>query len=135
MGLWSELLLNPIVIITALVIGTLGEVAKRLVRAKETDKGWKRVYLATLPAHPVVVGALIGLLPWFPCPGALEKEGYEFAGRLGTGLLAGVVCQIGYDVIVSTAKRLIAGGRAPASVPPPPPPKDDEDEDAEKEGK
>lgn len=115
---WTALLSNPTIIVLALVIGTLGEVTKRLVKAKAGDKGWRGVYYVTLPAHPMIVGALIGLVPWLPIPEGLVKEGYEFAGRLGTGLLAGAVCKIGYDGIVATARRMLGQGTARESAPP-----------------
>jgi hypothetical protein len=109
---WMELLANPIVVITALVIGTIGEVVKRMIRAQAGDRGWRGVYYVTLPAHPVILGALIGLLPWLPIPEALTKEGYEFAGRLGTGIFAGIVCKVGYDSIISTVRRQLGQGEA-----------------------
>lgn len=118
---WGQLLQSPIVILIALVIGTLGEVSKRAISAKAGDKGWKGVYYVTLPAHPVLVGALIGLIPWLPIPDGLVKEGYEVFGRLGTGILGGVVCKIGYDLIVSTVRRMLGqrGARDGNSTPPP----------------
>jgi len=130
---WTALLTSPIVVVLALVIGTFGEVSKRLVRAKGGDKGWKGVYYVTLPAHPVIVGILIGLIPWLPIPDGLVKEGQEFAGRLGTGAIAGIACKIGYDSIISTGKRFLersagAALRAPTPVPttnPPPPPNEE----------
>jgi hypothetical protein len=118
MGIWSELLWNPIIVVIAFVIGTLGEIAKRAVKAKAGDKGWRGVYYVTLPAHPVLVGALVGLIPWLPIPEALTKEGFEFAGRLATGLLGGILCKIGYDILVSTAKRMLGQGAARESNPP-----------------
>lgn len=119
---WSTLLQSPIIIILALVIGTFGEVAKRTIKANAGDKGWKGVYYVTLPAHPVIIGLLIGLIPFLPVPDQLTKEGHEFAGRLGTGALAGVVCKVGYDLIVSTVRRMLgqAGARTGGSNPPPP---------------
>lgn len=119
---WSTLLQSPIIIIMALVIGTLGEVAKRTISAKAGDKGWKGVYYVTLPAHPVIIGALSGLIPWLPIPDALVKEGHEFWGRLGAGILSGVVCKVSYDMIISTVRRMLgqAGARTGGSNPPPP---------------
>jgi len=129
---WQALISNPTIVIIAFVIGTGGEVAKRAVNAKAGDAGWKGVYYVTMPAHPILVGALIGLIPWLPIPEALTKEGYEFAGRLGTGVLSGVLCKIGYDVLVSTAKRLLGQGAArvaavAASTPPASSTKDEEE--------
>lgn len=116
---WSTLLQSPIIIIMALVIGTMGEVAKRTISAKAGDKGWKGVYYVSLPAHPVIVGALFGLIPWLPVPEELTKEGYEFWGRLGAGILSGVVCKVGYDMIVSTVRRMLGQAGARSSTPPP----------------
>lgn len=107
MQFWTDLILNPIIIITALIIGTLGEVMKRLVSAKAGDRGLRGFFYVTLPAHPVIVGSLLGLIPWLPVPDSLQKDGYEFATRLGTYALAGLVCKLGYDSIVSTGKRLL----------------------------
>lgn len=109
---WSVLLQSPIILILALVIGTMGEVSKRTISAKAGDKGWRGVYYVTLPAHPVLVGALVGLIfglfpQWCPIPDELTKEGYEFAGGMGTGLLSGIVCKVGYDLIISTVRRML----------------------------
>ncbi len=87
---------------------------------------WVRIYYNTLPAHPVVMGLLIALIPWLPAAESLTKEGFELAGRVGTYGLAGVVCKIGYDSIISTMRRTIGGDAptggsaagAPSSVPP-----------------
>lgn len=118
MGVWTDLLLNPIVVVLALALGTAGEIAKRVIKAKAGDTGWRGVYYVTLPAHPVIAGALIGLAPWLPVPDALSKEGFEVAGRLATGILAGVVCKVGYDGLVSTARRMLGQPAARASSPP-----------------
>lgn len=128
MGVWTDLLANPTIIVLALTLGTLGEIAKRVIKAKAGDRGWRGVYYVTLPAHPVLAGLLIGLAagcaalagyPVLPIPDGLSKEGFEFAGALGTGTLAGVVCKVGYDGIVATAKRLLGQPAARASSPPP----------------
>lgn len=99
------LVFNPTVLITALLIGTAGEVIKPLVNAKRGDKGWRGVFFVTLPAQPVVIGMLLGLLPFLPPIDALVKEGYEAAGRFATYSLAGLVCKLCYDSFVSTTKR------------------------------
>lgn len=122
MQFWYDILVSPTIVITALIIGTFGEITKRLVSAKAGDKGWRGVWYVTLPAHPVIIGLLLGLIPWLPVPEALTKEGYEFAGRLGTYALAGVVCKLGYDTIISTMRRQIGQGPARAATIAPPPP-------------
>lgn len=133
MQFWTDLLLNPIIVVAALVIGTIGEVVKRVIKAQAGDHGWRGVYYVTLPAHPVIMGALLGLVPWLPIPDMLTKEGYEFAGRLGTYILAGVVCKVGYDSIISTVRRQLGQDdarreRATSTPPAPAPAKDEEPE-------
>ena len=60
-----------------LVIGTLGEVAKRLILGpkktwpKDADghiafTGWRGVYAVTYKLHALLVGALIGLVSGIP---------------------------------------------------------------------
>lgn len=127
MEFWIGVLTSPIVIIAALVIGTLGEILNRLVNAKKGDTGWRGVYYVTLPAHPVVVGVLLGFVPWLPSVEGLSKDGYDLAARVGTYALAGIVCKTGYDTLISTAKRLLQSKLASvdvggsASKPPTPP--------------
>lgn len=134
MGNWIDLLSSPIIIVIALALGTLGEVAKRVVKADEASTGWRRAYYITLPAHPVLMGLAIGLFPWLPIPDGLVKEGFEAAGRLFTGILGGVVCKVGYDGIVATAKRLLgqpAGAVAARVAPKSPAPSPGTGEDEE----
>lgn len=76
-------------------------------RAARPMFGWRRLYHVTLPAHPVILGVLLGFIPWLPPAEGLTKVGYEMAGRVGTYALAGVVCKISYDTLVSTVKRAI----------------------------
>ncbi len=124
MSVWLDIVLNPTVLIAALVIGTLGEVVKRAVLGKgqrlEAATGWRRWYSVTLPAQPVVVGLLLGLIPWLPAVDALTKPGYEFAGRLATYALSGVVCKVSYDTIIATLRRALRSSGSPDSMPPPP---------------
>jgi hypothetical protein len=139
MELWTELFMSPIILIAALVIGTVGEAIKRAADSKQIEIDvvafhhnsksgvapamWKRIFYYTLPAHPVFAGFALGFVPWLPAVEALSKPGYDLAAHVGTYSLAGILCKIGYDVIVSTLKRALKkglpGGR---STPPPAPP-------------
>jgi len=107
LAFWLALVLSPAVIVPALAIGTLGEVAKRAVNAKKGDTGWRGVYYVTLPAHPVIVGALLGLVPLLPVAPQLAVEGYDGVARFATYLLAGFVCKVAYDVLVATLLRAL----------------------------
>ncbi len=130
MEFWISLLTSPIILITAVIIGSMGEVGKRAVSADKNSVGWKRVYYVTLPAHPVLIGVSIAFIPWLPPADVLAKEGFELAGRVGTYGLAGVVCKVGYDTIIATVRRAIngaasaaggaVGGAVGGSVAPPP---------------
>jgi hypothetical protein len=138
MQFWTDLLSSPTILIAALLIGTLGEVMKRAVNSKEIEAAvvayhenskkspapamWKRIFYYSLPAHPVLVGVALGFVPWLPAEEALSKPGYDMAAHLGTYILAGVVCKIGYDTIISTLKRVLKGGIPGGSKSSPPPP-------------
>lgn len=139
MELWNQLFSSPTILIAALLIGTLGEVVKRAVDSKEIEQRiadfhvdpksgpqpvlWQRVFYYTLPAHSVLMGVALGFVPWLPAVAALERPGYELAARLGTYTMAGIFCKIGYDLIISTAKRALKKNLSSSrrSTPPPPP--------------
>jgi len=134
MQTWYVLITSPVVLIAALVIGSLGEIGKRVVNARRLEAEvvawrdrpvgyrdsakppepepykpdlWKRLYYVTLPAHPILVGMLLGLVPWLPAADELVKPGYEFAAHLATYTFAGILAKIGYDTIISTTKRML----------------------------
>lgn len=107
LNFWLGLTLSPPVIVTALALGTLGEVAKRAVNAKKGSSGWRGVYYVTLPAHPVLLGALLGFVPVLPVAIPLAVEGYDGAARFATYLYAGIVCKVAYDLLVSTLRRAL----------------------------
>lgn len=113
---FAAIVFHPIVLVTAMILGALGEATKRLVNVKAGDKGWRGVYHVTLPAHPVIVGIMLGFIPWLPPVDALVKDGYVGAGRVATYALAGFVCKIGYDTLVSTVQRWIRTRISGASV-------------------
>jgi len=71
------------------------------------DPLWIRIFDATLPAQPVLVGLLLGLIPWLPAEPSLTKEGYEFAGHLMTYGSAGILCKVAYDVLITTIRRFV----------------------------
>lgn len=129
MSIVLEMLESPITIITVLVIGTICETLRRLVRAKAGDKGIRGVFsvLSTGPSPdsqgilPVLLSIPLGFIPWLPTIEALEKDGFETAGRFGTYLFAGVVCKLGYDTIMGTVMQMVrnrSATRAAASLAP-----------------
>lgn len=71
--------------------------------------GFRRFYFVTLGWHPLVVGALVGLVGHFigiPVPPGFSDS---IGGALVAYLFAGGVASIGYDTIVKTIKRIISG--------------------------
>lgn len=58
-------------LVVAFILGVIGDVMKRLVIPKGNPpvlKGWRGVFRVTLPLHPVLAGAALGLLAGMPCP-------------------------------------------------------------------
>ena len=139
MELWISLLSSPIILISALLIGIVGEAVKRAVNSKQIELDvvayrdtkkphpnppaiWKRIFYFTLPAQPVLVGVMLGFVPWLPALDGLSKTGYDLAAHIGTYSLAGVVCKVGYDTIISTLKRGLSqalSGSTPIATPTP----------------
>jgi len=125
MDFWYNLLTSPTIIISALLIGTFGEIVKQAVNSKKIEievvayrdnakpaaevppAFWKRIFFYTLPAQPVIVGLLLGLVPWLPAEESLTKPGYDLAGHLATYAISGIFCKISYDTLISTSKRMI----------------------------
>lgn len=67
--------------------------------AKDTEKTW---YDATLPAHPLLAGALLGLFPW-PTLHVINEmaggAGPQLVARVGWFCLAGAFCGKVYETI------------------------------------
>ena len=61
---------------------------------KAGRKGWRGVFYVTMWAHPIVVGALLGIGPWLPAPAFM---GDAFLGRMVWYALAGVFSTTAYD--------------------------------------
>lgn len=92
----STWLAHPALWATVIAIGLAGEGVKRLVGPTAGKKGWRGVYEVTMFAHPMLVGAAIGLIPGLPRPASF---GTEMAGGVLFYLSGGVLAVIGYDVI------------------------------------
>lgn len=94
-----------------LAFASIGIAMKRLIPAHL--KGWRRWFRATMPMHPVVAGALVGLIPGVPVGVPLDT----IAGRCFYFMLAGVFSTWAYSVV----KQLLAKkGIVLESTPPPP---------------
>lgn len=96
-----------LLLVTPLIIGMLGEVAKGLTKAKPGDKGWKGVYYVTFRAHALVVGAIMGVGMWWldgPIPIVF---GEAVGGYVLAYAFSGGVAMVAYSAIVKTIRAAI----------------------------
>lgn len=105
---------HPALWVAVLIIGTLGDVVKKLVlpgpMPKDGWPGWRGVYYVTYKAHALAVGALMGLIPGLPVSDAFETEGP--AGPVLFYAGAGAIAMIGYAALVGTIKNAIENRKA-----------------------
>ena len=105
-------LTHPALWVAAIVIGTLGEVAKNLVRAKAGDKGWRGVYYVTYRAHAILVGASLGALSFAGIELPVAEGFSEGGGPVLFYACSGALAMIGYDSIVKTLKKTLSRGES-----------------------
>jgi hypothetical protein len=88
----------------AFIIGTLGEVAKGLTRAKAGDTGWRGVYFVTYKAHGLVVGAL-GAVLMHPYQVKIPEQfgGESLASFVIWGATCGGAAMVGYAATMGIA--------------------------------
>lgn len=79
--------------------------------------GWRGLFYRTMWAHPVIIGALLGLAPWLPAP---EAMGSSHAGRVLWYALSGLLSSTLYDAIQSHIKHKFAVEERKAGTLPPP---------------
>lgn len=87
---------HPALWATVIAIGLAGEGVKRIVGPTAGKKGWRGVFEVTMFAHPMLVGAAVGLIPGLPRP---ESFGTETAGGVLFYLSGGVLAVIAYDAV------------------------------------
>jgi hypothetical protein len=111
----------------SLVVGMIGEIAKKLVGAKAGDPGWRGVYFVTFRAHALVAGGGLTVALWqlgLPMP---QIFGDDVGGAILVGMLAGAIAMVAYDVIVEGVRQWIRhqlavrGATSPAPVQTPKP--------------
>ena len=102
---------HPALWVTIVTIGLAGEGVKRIVGPTAGKKGWRGVFEVTMFAHPMAVGALVGLIPGLPRP---ESFGTETAGGVLFYLSGGVLAVLAYDIVKRGILRVLArfGGGA-----------------------
>ena len=104
-------LLHPATWIAVLVIGTAGEIAKKLILGdpkampKSGYPGLKGVYFVTYKAHGIFVGAALGLIPGLPMTEALATDGVAGSVMMYGG--AGALAMIAYAGVVGSIKNAI----------------------------
>lgn len=88
--------------VVAAMLALVGEVLKRkaFTEALAVRSSFAKWWRATMPLHPVIVGALLGALPGMPLPDTLEGTTQAILYYAG----AGVASTWAYDV-VNTIRR------------------------------
>jgi hypothetical protein len=96
-------------IATIFIIGTICEVLKKLILGKKSQQksftGWKNFYFVTYKAQAIVLGVLIGLIPYIPTPEAFQSDG--IAGTVLNYAGCGAAAMVVYAVIVGNAKNFL----------------------------
>jgi mannose/fructose/N-acetylgalactosamine-specific phosphotransferase system component IIC len=115
----------------ALILAIIGEVVKTIVFGKDDRKnlsGWKLVFHQTMILHPILAGALLGLVLGSVAPQAIATTGligtvlyFAFSGFASTGLYR--MYKELSPVLISSMKAAIRTvfKRIGVSTPPPPP--------------
>jgi hypothetical protein len=115
----------------AFILALVGEVVKTLVFGKDDRKnltGWKLLFHQTMILHPIIAGALLGLILGSVVPTAIATTGligtvlyFAFAGFASTGLYR--MYKELWPVLISSMKAAIRTvfKRIGVSTPPPPP--------------
>jgi hypothetical protein len=92
----------------ALLLGMIGEVIKPMIigpNKKEAEKiRWKRVYIRTLPFHPVVAGGLLGLFLSTTLPELVASSG--IVGSVLYFAAAGVISTWLYTTLKTLAPKI-----------------------------
>ena len=96
---------HPALWATVIAIGMAGEGVKRIVGPTAGKRGWRGVFEVTMFAHPMLVGAAIGLIPGLPRP---ESFGTETAGGVLFYLSGGVLAVLAYDIVKRGIMRVLA---------------------------
>lgn len=125
-------------VVVAVILAMVGEVFKSIVIGKNKDEAekvpWKSVFISTMTLHPVLAGALIGLVLGSVAPSAVATAGligsvlyFAFAGAMSTWLYR-LIKEL-LPVVISSLKSLLAKSfkKVGASVPPEPPEEKDEE--------
>lgn len=80
---------------------------------------WYRVWRATISAHPLIVGALVGLAPipaaqWVPPAAASRMLWFALAGAL-SGQVFEVLNRL-REIVIAVARQKLGGGSEPAAT-------------------
>lgn len=89
----------------AFIIGTLGEVAKGLARAKAGDTGWRGVFYVTYKAHGLFAGAF-GAIPLHEAGVQIPElfGGTSLVSYMIWGATFGALAMVGYTMSVGLLK-------------------------------
>lgn len=95
-------------IAVAFILGLIGEVIKSIVINGNKEKAltvkWKFVFIKTLPIHPIVAGALLGLLLFTTVPSFVVTTG--LGGSVLYFAAAGALSTWVYSMLKSLAPKI-----------------------------
>ena len=121
--LWSTL-----AVAVAIYLG--GVSAKKVVRVyvpvttpERLQPMWFRLWFATIDWHPVLVGGLLGVVPW-PVPDFIGHWWFRMLWFAGVGGLCGQLYRAvknTFDAIPEFVRKRLGLGPKPPTDPPPPP--------------
>lgn len=101
----AQWLASPALWATVIAIGLAGEGVKKLVGPTAGKRGWRGVFEVTMFAHPMLVGACVGLIPGLPRPASF---GTETAGGVLFYLSGGVLAVLAYDLVRRGVMKAVA---------------------------
>lgn len=91
-------------LVVSLALGIVGSVIKVAVLGKYRSRvfvGWRHWFHMTLPLHAMLTGALLGMMPFMPCPEDICTEGaIKVLYYAASGMLSSYV----YDLVRHIAK-------------------------------
>lgn len=87
----------------AAIFWLFGQQIKKFAPDAKSSLFWK-IFRMTLPLHPVIAGALLGLLPFMPLPATINALGGIVGSLYYAG--AGFLSVYGHDIFQSARKHL-----------------------------
>jgi len=91
-------------VVVMFVLGAVGEMAQKLIRAEGGDTGWRGIYYITKSYHSIFIGMTLWAVPSMPLP---DGDLNTLTTRLIAGAGVGVATMIAYELTVKTIRKVI----------------------------